>query len=125
MGWRGLFAFAAIYNLLVGGAMLAAPARIAAQLQLSGAGAPFAVAMVGLLVAVFGLGYALVSHSPAQNRGIVLIGLVGKTGAAALGALQYAAGVISAGGFALAMGDLVFVALFALFLWRGPRPAQT
>ena len=23
--------------------------------------------------------------------------------------------------FALGMGDLVFVALFALFLWRGPR----
>jgi hypothetical protein len=119
--WRGLFAFAAFYNLAVGGAMLAAPARVAEQLNISGGGAPFAVAMAGLLIAVFGIGYAMVSAAPAKNRGIVWIGLIGKIGAAALAAVQFNAGVIPLNTFLLGMGDLIFVALFALFLWRGPR----
>lgn len=105
--------------------MLAAPARIAMQLNVSGAGAPFAVALAGMLIAVFGVGYALVSHTPALNRGIVWIGLIGKLGAVILGALQYTIGVLPATALALAGGDLVFVVLFALFLWRGPRPAQS
>jgi hypothetical protein len=119
--WRGLFALAAFFNLAVGGAMVAAPARIAEQLSLSGAGAPYAVAMVGMMIAVFGIGYALVSAAPARGRGIVWIGMIGKLGAAILATLQFQAGIIDANGLALGMGDLVFVALFALFLWRGPR----
>jgi hypothetical protein len=50
-----------------------------------------------------------------------LIGMIGKLGAAILATLQFQAGIIDANGLALGMGDLVFVALFALFLWRGPR----
>lgn len=121
MFWRGFFAFAAFYNLAVGGAMLAASERAAAALNISGAGGPFAVAMAGLLIAVFGVGYAMVAASPAKNRGIVWIGVIGKLGAAALGAMQFNAGLIPLSTFLLGMGDLVFVALFALFLWRGPR----
>jgi hypothetical protein len=119
--WRGIFAFAALYNFAVGGAMLAFPDRAAAGLGLSGAGAPFAIAMVGMLIAVFGVGYAMVSHAPARNRGIVWIGLLGKIGAAALGASQYVAQVIPFSTFLLGMGDAVFVVMFAIFLWRGPR----
>jgi hypothetical protein len=119
--WRGLFALAAFYNLAVGGAMLAAPERIAAQLGVSGTGAVYAMLMVGLMVAVFGVGYAMVSGAPAKNRGIVWIGAIGKFGAAALAAVQFNAGVIAMNTFLLGMGDLAFVALFALFLWRGPR----
>ncbi len=119
--WRGLFAFAAFYNLAVGGAMLAAPARIAAQLGVSGTGAAYAMLMVGLMIAVFGVGYAIVSAAPAKNRGIVWMGAIGKIGAAALAAVQFNAGVIPFNTFLLGMGDLVFVAMFALFLWRGPR----
>ncbi len=120
--WRGLFAFAALWNLIVGGAMLAAPAQIAPRLHIEGAGGPFAIAMAGLLIAVFGIGYAIVSAAPAQNRGIVWIGLVGKIGAATLGALQYVAGIIPVSTFALGRGDLAFAAAFAAFLWLGPRP---
>jgi len=119
--WRGLFAFTAFFNLAVGGAMMAAPDRVAAQLSVTGAGAPFAMVMVGMMIAVFGLGYAIVARAPAANRGIVWIGLVGKLGAAALATVQFSAGIIGAGGFALGMTDLLFVAAFALFLWRGPR----
>jgi hypothetical protein len=121
--WRALFAFAAFYNLAVGGAMLALPARVAEQLDIAGRAGPFAVAMAGLLIAVFGVGYAMVSAAPGKNRGIVWIGLIGKAGAAALAAIQFNAGIIPLNTFALGLGDLVFVALFALFLWRGPRSA--
>lgn len=119
--WRWLFAVAALYNLAVGGAMVAAPSRIAAQLDISGAGGPFALIMAGLLIAVFGIGYAMVAAAPAKNRSIVWIGMIGKTGAAALAAVQFNAGIVPFNTFALGMGDLVFVVLFALFLWRGPR----
>ena len=121
--WRGLFAFAALWNLAVGGPMLAAAAQVAERLGISGAAGPFAVAMAGLLIAVFGVGYAMVAVAPAQNRGIVWIGLIGKVGAATLGALQFVAGIIPASTFALGMGDLAFAAAFAAFLWLGPRPA--
>jgi hypothetical protein len=121
--WRGLFAFAALFNLAVGGALLAAPARIAEQLGVSGPGAPFAIVMSGMLIAVFGIGYAIVARDPAGNRGIVWIGTIGKIGAATLGAMQYVAAIIPLSTFLLGMGDLVFAALFALFLWRAPRPA--
>lgn len=119
--WRGFFAFAAIYNLAVGGAMVAGAAQVAGQLDITGAGAPFAVMMSGLLIAVFGVGYALVAAAPAKNRGIVWIGMIGKFGAVVLATVQFNAGVIPFSTFLLGIGDLVFVALFALFLWRGPR----
>lgn len=121
--WRGLFVLAAFVNLAVGGAMTAAPARVAEQLGVSGPGGPYAIAMVGMMIAVFGIGYAIVARNPAGNRGIVWIGIIGKLGAAALAAMQCLAGLIPTTTFALGMGDVVFAALFAVFLWRGPRPA--
>lgn len=120
MFWRGLFAFAALWNLAVGGVMLAAPARVAEPLQISGVGGAFAIAMAGLLIAVFGVGYALVSAAPAKHRDIVWIGVVGKLGAAVLAAIHFNAGNLPFNTFALGMGDVAFAALFALFLWRGP-----
>jgi hypothetical protein len=121
--WRGLFAFAAIYNFAVGGAMLAAPGRAAEGLNITGAGGPFAIAMVGMLIAVFGVGYAIVARAPAANRGIVWIGLISKLGAAPLATMQFALGLIPVSTFALGLGDLAFAALFAAFLWRGSQPA--
>lgn len=121
--WRGLFAFAAIYNLIVGGVMLAAPERVAAAFDVSGAGGGFMIAMCGILIAVFGVGYAIVSAALAKNRGIVWIGMIGKFAVVLLAASRFAAagGALPLDQVALPFGDLVFVAAFALFLWRGPR----
>lgn len=119
--WRAFFAFAALFNIAAGGAMVAGPVRIGAQLGAEGAGAPYAVMMVGLLIAVFGLGYAIVARAPAQNRGIVWIGLASKLGAVALGWTQYDAGALPTSMLPLIGSDLMFAVLFALFLWRGPK----
>ncbi|WP_395646806.1 hypothetical protein [Terricaulis sp.] len=119
--WRGLFAFAAFVNLAVGGAMMAASGQVAERLGVTGTGAPYAIVMVGMMIAVFGVGYAMVSRDPTRNRPIVWIGIVGKLGAVVIGAAQYAAGALPFSTFALSMGDAVFAALFALFLWKAPR----
>jgi len=119
--WRGLFAFAAFYNLAVGGAMMAASARVATQLNIFGPGGAYAVMLAGLLIAVFGIGYAIVAAAPAKNRGIVWMGVIGKAGAAGLAAAQFSAGAIPFNTFLFGLGDLVFMLAFGLFLWRGPR----
>lgn len=121
--WNALFSLAALVNLGVGGAMAATPREVAAQLGVLGPGAPYAITMVGMMIAVFGVGYAIVARDPARNRGIVWLGVIGKFGAAGLAALQYAQGLIPQTTFVLGMGDAVFAALFLLFLWRGPRAA--
>lgn len=123
MWWRALFSFAALVNIAVGVGMAATPREVAAQLGVLGPGGPYAITMAGMMIAVFGVGYAIVAREPAANRGIVWIGIIGKLGAAGLAALQYAQALIPQTTFVLGMGDLVFAALFALFLWRVPRAA--
>ena len=77
----------------------------------------------GWLIFVFGVGYAMVAREPAANRGIVWIGMIGKFGAVAIALwrLFSQGGYVAAQAVALPLLDLVFVALFAVFLWRGPR----
>lgn len=116
--WRVFFSIAAAVNLLMGAMMMAAPSRVAEQLGVAGSGGPYAIFMIGMMVAVFGLGYALTARRPAEHRGIVIIGAVGKLGAAALAAVQYSQQIIPFSTFALGMGDLVFALGFGLFLWR-------
>lgn len=121
--WSVLFAVAALVNLGVGAAMALGPVPVAAELGVTGPGAPYAITMVGMMIAVFGVGYAIVARNPAGNRGIVWIGVIGKLGAATLAAMQYQQGLIPMQTFALGMGDVVFAVIFLLFLWRGPKPA--
>jgi hypothetical protein len=121
--WKALFSLAALVNLGVGGAMAATPREVAAQLGVLGPGGPYAITMVGMMIAVLGVGYAIVARDPAHNRGIVWMGVISKLGAAGLAAAQFVQGLIPHSTFVLGMGDLVFAALFALFLWRGPRTA--
>ncbi len=119
--WRGVFAVVAFFNFAVGGAMLIGADRMATQLDITGAGGPFIVMMAGVLIATFGLGYALVALAPAKHRGIVWIGATGKAGVVVLAAQQFTASAVPQNTFLLSLGDLTFVLLFALFLWRGPR----
>lgn len=119
--WKALFSLAALVNLAVGVGMAVTPAEVAVQLGVTGPGAPYVITMVGMMIAVFGVGYAIVARDPTRNRGVAWIGIVGKLGAAGLAAAQFAQGLIPQSTFVLGMGDVVFAALFALFLWRGPR----
>ncbi len=121
--WRVVFALAAFVNFAVGGVMTAAPGRVAAAI--GGTADQASVQFAGWLIFVFGIGYAMVAREPARHRGIVWIGAIGKLGAVVLTLWRLLAqgGYVPAQVIALPLVDLVFVALFALFLWRGPRPA--
>jgi hypothetical protein len=119
--WRAVFVLAAFVNFLVGGTMVFLPGRAAEAI---GHGAdPASVQFAGWLIFVFGVGYAMVAREPAANRGIVWIGMIGKFGAVAIALwrLFSQGGYVAAQAVALPLLDLLFVALFAAFLWRGPR----
>jgi hypothetical protein len=69
-----------------------------------------------MMVAVFGLGYYLVARDLSLNRGIVILGIVGKLGVVALIIGNVVAGRVQ---FAFAVPilvDALFVILFAQFL---------
>jgi hypothetical protein len=114
--WVFVFGLAAIFNLAVGLPMLLAPEVF---FSLTGQPAPadlLFVRMSGGLIAVFGVGYAMVARNPMAHRGIAFIGVIGKIIAPAILWFYYQAGAISFSNFAMGLGDLAFAALFAAFL---------
>ena len=102
--WRWILGAAAAYNLVV-----ALPALFAA-------GASTDQRIVALLVACFGLVYALVAREPARLAPVLWAGIVGKAGIVALMLPDVLAGRAVPGTGAVLAGDAVFTALFLLFL---------
>lgn len=81
---------------------------------------------VGMIVAVYGLGYAIAAVDPLRWWPLVLVGLVGKV----LGPIGFL-GAILDGTFPPAMGwtiltnDLMWWLPFGMILWRALRPVPT
>ena len=113
---RLFFLAAALNNLIIGAMMLIGADAAAAQIGVSGPGAGYSVGFGGLLVAVFGVAYALVAYRPLPNRNLVAIGALGKAGAVVLASWHAMHNHIPQSVYLLAMGDLVFVAIFCIFL---------
>lgn len=65
---------------------------------------------------VFGIGYLIVAFRPARHTGIVLIGILGKLLFAADYLAMHQAGLTTPMALTIVAGDLVFTALFVLFL---------
>lgn len=114
--WRLVFVVAAAFNLAVGYAIMTDPASMGTQPFTGTAQEALFVKSCGWLIAVFGLGYALVAIAPLVNRGIALLGVIGKAAMPVFAYPLYASGAIPFESYALTLGDLVFVALFAWFL---------
>ncbi len=70
---------------------------------------------------VFGIGYLTVALRPIRHTGIVLIGILGKLLFAADYLTMYQAGLTTSLALTIVAGDLMFTALFALFLFRVKR----
>ncbi|MFZ2029174.1 MAG: hypothetical protein WAU68_02610 [Vitreimonas sp.] len=116
--WRLFFCVAAINNLIVGGIMLFAADESAARIGVTGPAASYIVGFGGLLVAIFGVAYALVAYRPLPNRNLVAVGAIGKAAAVVLASLHALAGHIPNSVYQLAMGDLIFALIFCLFLMQ-------
>lgn len=114
-GWRFVFVAAALFNLAVG-----LPAVVAPQLAVSSTAVTdlLAVRLLGWMIAVFGIGYTLVALAPLRHRGIVVLGIIGKAGVIGLTWWLAARGEAALATAQLALGDLLFVVLFSLFLYR-------
>lgn len=117
--WRLFFAFAAVWNLLAGLPGLIDPqgSLVRFGLSLPAAADPL-IRMIGFIVATFGVGYALVARDPRANRGIVVVGVIGKLGTFAIFAESWARGGGSGTLAAMGAGDLLFAIAFLIFLWK-------
>jgi len=116
--WKVVFALAAAFNLAIGLSALFAPEFLFALLGPPPLPYFLFVRIMGALVAIFGIGYAMVAAQPQQNRGIVWLGAIGKPVTPVILWLYVRAGLIPMTVFWPGVGDLMFAALFAIYLVR-------
>jgi hypothetical protein len=114
--WKIVFAVAAVFNMLVGLPLVLAPGAFYGALGQAAPDDILSVQTAGLLIAVFGVGYAMVARDPPAHRAIVWLGVIGKTPLPILTWLQIQAGKASMDTLFVALGDWVFVGLFLAFL---------
>lgn len=120
--WRAVFVAAALMNLSVGVGLLFFSGALLPLLDMAAPENPLFARLAGGLIAVFGIGYAIVARDPGKHRDIVLLGAIGKAPVPLMIWNGVAAGHASQSMFTLSFGDLAFAALFAVFLLR-TRPA--
>lgn len=81
---------------------------------------------VGMIVGVYGIGYAIAATNPLRHWPIVLVGFLGKI----LGPLGYVDGALIRGelspafGWTIPTNDLIWWVPFAMILWAAFRAAQ-
>jgi hypothetical protein len=117
-----LFEAAAAWNLIAGVGAMAQPALFY-RLAYAYDGPIDAVWLqmhfgFWFLIVLFGIGYGMVGRDPEHNRGILVLGVVGKTGFALFWIAQFLAWRASALLALGAVGDLAFAVLFVQWLRR-------
>ena len=105
--WRAVLVLAALYNLVIGGSSMAA-AEPGSQMQIT-----------GLLVACFGIVYAICAADIARFRPVLWTGVIGKAGVIAMLAPQVASGALPPVTGWILTGDALFTLLFLLILLWG------
>ena len=121
--WRTFFVVAAVFNFAAGLPLLLAPEMMLSTLGMAAPGDLLFHRMTGLLVVCFGVVYYFVSQDLARYQPLVWLGVAGKTGVVALFAQAFAAGLVPAPAFAVAIGDLLFAVGFLVFVlsYNGER----
>jgi len=119
---RPALALAAAYNLLWGAVMVFAPVHSLAWLGLDAPAYPEIWQCLGMVVGVYGIGYAIAAVDPYRHWPIILVGLIGKLAgpagflaAAASGELPWSMG------WTILTNDLLWWLPFTLILlgaWR-------
>ena len=104
-GWRWMLAAAAAYNLLVGVPGVAT-------------GATATDRIVSLLVACFGIVYAIAAIDPRRFAPVLWAGITGKLGIIALLWPSLSDGSAPEGTIAVLAGDALFTLGFLALLWR-------
>ena len=75
---HGLLKFAGVYNIVAGLSMMILYHEGFKALGLPKPEFNMPIQLVGVLVAIFGVGYLMVDRNPAENRNVLLLGLLSK-----------------------------------------------
>ena len=113
--YRRMFYIAALWNWIATGTFLFGASLMSSM----GISAPIdgvGKQLFCMMVAVFGLGYYLVARDITRNRGIVILGIVGKLGVVVLIMGNVFAGSVQFSFAAPILVDALFVILFVQFL---------
>ena len=105
-------------NVVVGFGMAFPASPVGVLLQLPASGHPFYALMTGALVALFGVVYAVMAVSGDINRGLLAVGAAGKGLAVIISTGLFLSGQLPLLTFALVSGDLLFVGLWASWLFK-------
>jgi len=117
--WTGMFWSAALFNFIV--ALFVGPFGAFAYDVLGFDYAPTEHIwryLSALLIAMYGIGYALAALEPTMNRNIIILGMMGKLFVVLLVVTMYFTDGIPIGVPIIASGDLLYVLLFFAFLYR-------
>jgi hypothetical protein len=117
---RTLFTTAAM-NIAVAAAFLPAAEPLRTAAGLPAGGDPFYLLMIGLFVLLFGLGYLWCAATGRAERLFIALGALGKASFVALLVRFWAAGALPLRAPVLGSADLVFSALFLVWLLTAPR----
>lgn len=117
---RWLFGTAAIFNIALGLTVIFARPLMAAKLGIETAeGIHLVFAnLAGLLAAMIGVVYWMISREPERYRPLILLSAVGKALAVVLVMIPFARGEIGGALPLLVMGDLIYATLFLDYLRR-------
>lgn len=75
---HGLLRFAGVYNIVAGLSMMVLYHEGFKALGLPKPEFNMPIQLVGVLVAIFGVGYLMVDRKPVENRNVLLLGLLSK-----------------------------------------------
>ena len=123
---RLALAAAAVYNVLWGGWVILDPGAIFRLSGLAPPAYPQIWQCVGMIVGVYGVGYAIAATAPLHHWPIVLVGLLGKI----FGPIGFAGAVLRgelpwSWGWTIVFNDLVWWAPFGLILLAAGRVATS
>ncbi len=116
---KAVLLFAAFYNLLFGGSALLFPSFSLQILGIESTGQTILWQCLGMVIGVYGVGYAIAAFHPFQHWPIVLVGLLGKF-FGPVGFLFYAIqGTLPwKMGWMLCFNDLIWWIPFTLILYK-------
>lgn len=116
---KAVLRFVAVYNVLAGFSMLVFYHESYKLMGISKPDVNLPLQLVGILVALFGVGYWLVASNPIENRNILMLGFWSKALGSVLGIYYVALGKLPPVFLAmLFVSDLVYLPPFILILLR-------
>ena len=90
--------------------------RFASGLEITEPSILFTFFMLCFAVALFGLGYLMVAFNAVANRGLVVVGVIGKISFPAMALYGYLNGMATLEFMVVIFGDVIWAGLFTRYL---------